>query len=469
MRRQANSGTMRRSFFILEAFASAKHRTLSSTMSEPQAGTQNMLAISFPHLAACWAGIRRGSSLETPWTVSPKSNRCAVWRCKHCLKNFEMNISLFISTNGRCPLCNCTQRFSSGGHESSAFAPYLHSTPQGYQNVLSLNPQWLHENIQPMLACKWQSVSQSNSLNLSELLVSPKIDGYRCLIGYNAQRDELQFFSRNGTLYESCHGLVPELKPLFLKDPKLILDGELFSPYCTFGELSSLARRLSARTTPEMRAIQAHLLFFFAFDVISSQHLSPSAPFSLRYKHLQKLIPHCCVIKKASTNGCIITTIKNEKLKGEYDTIGSKRVFHVPAEKLGSSNVSDVLKKACILGFEGIMIRRPEFPYEHRRSVGLLKLKEVEDAEFTVVGVVPGAGKWKNSLGAFVCATSKGYIFHATPKVPFIEKVKLWADRHFLIGSLVTVQYQELSADGIPRFPIAKCIRSSAVDLGEWF
>ncbi|RNF05357.1 DNA ligase [Trypanosoma rangeli] len=287
----------------------------------------------FPHLAACWVGPCWGTVMLTPNHISPVCTKIAVWRCSECLQEFEMSVAKFIDQHGVCPLCKKPQRkpeaMNKESEKKGGGAPAAVETNNGdagseaaaapltsmmnevewvkaprmvhtnYKSVLHDNPEWEDINIQPMLAQKWESVT-AQLLNPGPgeekelLLASPKIDGIRCLIGYNKRQKEPQFFSRGGILLECCHGLVPHVMPLFEADPTLLLDGELFAPLCNFEELNGLVRRLAKFTTPEMRERQAQLLEYFSFDIMHSAQLSaPNAPFSERYQLLKKMIPIC--------------------------------------------------------------------------------------------------------------------------------------------------------------------------------
>lgn len=434
---------------------------------------QRTLTDAFPHLAACWVGPCWGSVLQTPSSLSPLSPRRAVWRCANCLQEFEKVIANFTTTGGKCPHCNEEQPKTAKGVNKDG-KPVFEAAPrmvhQNYRSVLTVNPQWTHLNIQPMLAQKWELVAKLLQGNTSKLLASPKIDGIRCIVGYNQERDELQFFSRGGIILECCHGLVPRLKPLFKADPKLMLDGEIFAPKCNFEQLSGLVRRLANKTTPEIKNRQAALLEFFAFDIMYSSRLKDNAPFSERYQLLKELIPTCGAkrISNYQHDEHRKKMIRREFHAAEKADNSSDRVFHVPAAMVLPHEINDVLKEGCAQGFEGLMIRRPEFPYEHgKRSFGLLKFKEMHDAEFKVVDTIPGEGKFKNSLGAFVCVTKDGHRFHAPPKVSTAQRTRMWKQRNQYIGKWLTIQYQELSSQDIPRFPIAKCVRGGD-DTSEW-
>eukprot|EP00796_Vickermania_ingenoplastis_P010477 gene10477-7282_t len=433
---------------------------------------QRTLTDAFPHLAACWVGPCWGSVLQTPSSLSPLSTKRAVWRCANCLQEFEQVIASFTATGGRCPHCSREQP-KAAKTVSKDGTPVFEAAPrmvhQNYRSVLTVNPQWAHLNIQPMLAQKWELVAKMLQGNTSKLLASPKIDGIRCIVGYNAERDELQFFSRGGIILECCHGLVTRLLPLFRADPKLMLDGEIFAPKCNFEELSGLVRRLESKTPPEMREKQANLIEFFAFDIMYASRLKVDAPFSERYQLLKELIPTCGAKRISNYQH---DERRKKVIRREFHGAGvadsGNRVFHVPAAAVLPHEINDVLKEGCAQGFEGLMIRRPEFPYEHgKRSFGLLKFKEMHDAEFKVVDVVPGEGKFKNSLGAFVCVTKDGQQFNAPPKVSMPQRQRMWKQRNMYIGKWLTIQYQELSSQDIPRFPIAKCVRGGD-DQTQW-
>lgn len=438
----------------------------------------------FPHIAACWVGPCWGTVMQTPSNVTPVCLKMAVWRCSNCLQEFEMSIAKFIDEGGVCPLCHKPQKKLENTTTRNAKGELVSKKPQyvkaprmihsNYRSVLFINPEWESKNIQPMLAQRWELVADELTKGSSAdgggqqqllLLASPKIDGIRCMIGYNEKRQQVQYFSRGGILLECCQGLTPQLLPLFQQDPTLILDGELFAPECNFEELNGLVRRLSRSSTPAIQEAQSRLLEYFAFDIMYSAQLSSvEAPFDERYRLLKKLIPVCGAKR-------ISNYVHDEKKKKvirakQRDQPAAAangqavKIYHVPAAQVRPSEMEDVLNEACSQGFEGVMIRRPEFPYEHgKRSFGLLKYKQMHDAEFKIVGFLPGEGKFKGGLGAFVCETKDGTKFNAPPKVTYKRRIEMWAVRKEYLGKYLTVQYQELSSQDVPRFPIAKAVR----------
>ena len=124
-------------------------------------------------------------------------------------------------------------------------------------------------------------------------------------------------------------------------------------------------------------------------------------------------------------------------------------------------NIEQVEKyhDACVAnGYEGVIIRNLDGVYEFGfRSNDLIKLKTFDDAEFEIVGVVEATGR-DAGTAVFVCKC-KGGEFNVKPQGTRELRAKYFEDADNLIGKMVTVQYQGLSDDGIPRFPSAISIR----------
>jgi DNA ligase-1 len=131
-------------------------------------------------------------------------------------------------------------------------------------------------------------------------------------------------------------------------------------------------------------------------------------------------------------------------------------------------------------GYEGAMYRNSAGLYKFgKRSSDILKYKIMQDAEATVVDLVelveheklivpkgtPGSKKYadgtyykngestpKNSMGAILCKLDNGKTFEIGSGFDDATRKQIWKDRP--IGKVLTFKYQELSKDGIPRFPV---------------
>jgi DNA ligase-1 len=116
-------------------------------------------------------------------------------------------------------------------------------------------------------------------------------------------------------------------------------------------------------------------------------------------------------------------------------------------------------------GAEGVMIRNPRSFWNPTRSVNLLKLKSLSDAEGTVIGYMTGQGKLQGLLGALIL----DYNGQRLELSGFTDDERIMSDYvwayhhpgyecpdtiyaiHFPRGSKVTFKYQGVSVDGIPQ------------------
>lgn len=133
------------------------------------------------------------------------------------------------------------------------------------------------------------------------------------------------------------------------------------------------------------------------------------------------------------------------------------------------------------LGYEGVMLRRPEGPYKHGRSTAkeawLLKLKRFTDSEAVVLGATclmtnhneavrnklghlerssHKAGKLASQLlGAFQVRDVKtGVEFEIGTGFDAGQRRALWAVRSTLVGKLVKYKSQPIGVKDKPRFPV---------------
>jgi len=110
-------------------------------------------------------------------------------------------------------------------------------------------------------------------------------------------------------------------------------------------------------------------------------------------------------------------------------------------------------------GYEGIMVRNPHGVYQPgKRSNDLLKYKTFETDEFTIVGVHEGTGR---DVGTPVweCETKGGDRFSVRPEGTMEQRKEHFSERASILGKRLTVRYQNMTAAGVPRFPIGVAIR----------
>jgi len=103
-------------------------------------------------------------------------------------------------------------------------------------------------------------------------------------------------------------------------------------------------------------------------------------------------------------------------------------------------------------GYEGLILRHPDYYYARSRSTGMMKFKPKKWDEYPIVGYkeeVSIKGIPKRRLGSLQCSTD-GEDFGVSGMTD-LQKEFLWKNRHLLIGKTCKVGYQALTQRGVPR------------------
>ncbi|HEY5922659.1 MAG TPA: DNA ligase [Kofleriaceae bacterium] len=242
-----------------------------------------------------------------------------------------------------------------------------------------------------LLAHKWETDHDPTGWWMSE-----KLDGVR------AYWDGEAFMSRLGNKFYAPDWFIADL-------PADTLDGELWVGRKQFSQTISIVR--SGTQSQEWKKVQ-----YVVFDAPNARGF-----FEDRLQHAEKVLkragaPHARFLEHVTCNG--VTHLRQELARVES------------------------------LGGEGLMLRRPKSNYEVGRSSSLLKVKTFHDSEGRVIGHAPGTGKHKGRLGALIVELADGTKFNVGTGFSDEERENPPA-----IGATITFRYQELTKDGVPRFP----------------
>lgn len=262
--------------------------------------------------------------------------------------------------------------------------------------------------IKPMLAIPF-----NEKKIMFPCLCQPKYDGVRCTISKDA--DGIHIISRKGKPYD-----IPHLREWAEKNDWILpLDGELYNhKELSFQEIVSAVKRKSDITSK---------IRYVVYDRPVADIMNGD-----RWTQLQ-------------------TDFKKVKKDAPAYISSCKMCFNV-------KDLWDYHKECTEQGYEGIIIRNIDGMYEFGfRSNNLIKLKVFEDAEFEIVDVVEATGR-EAGTAIFVCKCDGGE-FKVKPQGTRELRHKYWLNKKSLIGKMVTVKYQGVSDDNIPRFPSAISIR----------
>jgi DNA ligase-1 len=254
-----------------------------------------------------------------------------------------------------------------------------------------------------MLAGRWQP-----GLDPSACWVSEKLDGVRAY--WDGQR--LRF--RSGRPIAAPAWFTAGL-------PARALDGELWLGRGRFAELSGLVRREAG----DDRAWQQ--VRYMIFDLPGEQ-----ASFELRLRRLHEVIAAAAL-----------------------PWVQAVPQFRVDDEVALAATLARVVAG----GGEGLMLHRADARWQAGRSDALLKLTPFLDAEARVVAHLPGKGRHAGVLGALELESADGRRFRVGTGLSDAQRREPPA-----IGSLVSYRYRELTAKGMPRFPVFLRVRSPGAD-----
>lgn len=273
----------------------------------------------------------------------------------------------------------------------------------------------------PMLAQGW--AKRKDKINYSgDVYVQPKLDGIRCI----ANRDGV--WSRTGKPIAAIPHIVALLAPLFAEYPDAVLDGELYNHDLKedFNSIVSMVRK--AKPEAADLAASAKMVQYHVYDF----------PGMIDDKFNDRIIE--------------LTRLVNEFDFG--DAIQLVTTIHVTSEAEVDAAYGEYLED----GYEGGIIRLNDV-YHQKRSNSLIKRKDFEDAEFTIIRIEEGNGNWAglakrvvfklDTDGREVGAGLKGSKSYAKHVIDNAESY---------IGKQVTVQFFTRTPDGVPRFPIAKVL-----------
>jgi DNA ligase-1 len=108
----------------------------------------------------------------------------------------------------------------------------------------------------------------------------------------------------------------------------------------------------------------------------------------------------------------------------------------------GKNDLDRYAKDMVAKGYEGIMIKSLDAPYECKRNKFWLKYKPIYDYDLTVIGIEEGTGKNLGRMGALVCEGIDGGK-HITVNVGSgytdEERQSYWEHKNSIIGRTAVV------------------------------
>lgn len=289
----------------------------------------------------------------------------------------------------------------------------------GYYDTIEEAREGFKTYFQPMLAEKWSERKPSWNVTFP-VWSQPKLDGCRAVSTIGALK------SREGEAFITPTKIIKIMQRLHEIHPTIVFDGELYNHALRndFEKIVSLIRK--QKPTDEHIAEANEKIEYHIYDMFD--HSRPNMTFEERTKILKGILH-------------------------DFDD----RIVFVESRKVENEEELDEVYGGYLENeYEGQMVRVSDSPYQMRRSKGLLKRKEFEDAEFHIARVEEGVGNWAGAVKRVYIHLEDGSIQKAGVAGPYELLASYLAEADTFPDTLATVRYQGRTKDGKLRFPVVK-------------
>jgi len=299
----------------------------------------------------------------------------------------------------------------------------------------------------PVFTCSLAHDSSKHEKKMTgKKQIEIKLDGVRVITVI--QGDKVEMFSRNGKQFHNFGHIIAEIQEVLKEHPvpyPLVLDGEVMS-----ANFQDLMKQVHRKDNVEANDAVLHL-----FDTIplgcfkNGKWDKPQSFRSLITKHWVE--EHKDVLKH-------VQALDWEDVDLDTDE--------------GQTRFTELNKAAVEGGYEGVMIKDVDAPYECKRTHAWLKAKPFIEVTLEVKDVEEGTGRNEGRLGALVCeGLDDGRMVQVNCGSGFSDSDRdiFWNNRSDVVGQLVEVRADAITQnqDGTYslRFPRFKTFRG--FEVGE--
>ena len=301
----------------------------------------------------------------------------------------------------------------------------------------------------PVFKCMLAHDSANHEKKLvGEKLLDYKLDGVRVLAVYDVDSDSVTMYSRNGKQFHNFGHIEKEIVDTLASKftESMVLDGEMVS-----SSFQALMKQVHRKDNVEATDAK-----FALFDVLTLKELKQGES-KLgcwdRHQQLQDLLADA----KQDSNMFVV-----DKVECNFDTEEGQKIFK-------EYNATAIEK-----GFEGIMIKDRNAPYESKRSHYMLKAKPFIEVSLEVVATEEGTGRNEGKLGALICEGNDDGKFikvNVGSGLTDDNRDEFWASKDKLVGQIVEVRAdaitknQDTENEWSLRFP--RFLRFRGFEQGE--
>lgn len=277
-----------------------------------------------------------------------------------------------------------------------------------------------------------------------------KLDGVRVLAVISG--NNVTLYSRNGKVFENF----PQIEEAILEQRKafqwgrgtgghFVLDGEIVGE--SFQTLMRQAHRKSDARTEGM--------VYHIFDILPTADFQRGHWNAQQYKRIEWL--ESAQSRLAEETNCL-------RIMPGMDVDLDTAEGHDIMRRFAEASVEQ--------GYEGIMIKSMDAPYECKRSDFWMKWKPTITVDLSIVGFEEGTGRNKGRLGAIICEgedNGRRIRVNVGSGLSDGDRDEYWSNRDNLLGHLVEIQADAVSQnqDGSYSLRFPRFLRFRDFDAGE--
>ena len=248
-------------------------------------------------------------------------------------------------------------------------------------------------------------------------ILQKKLDGVRCLTVVDYESRTVTMYTRNGKELVNFPHITDYLNTNLDNIARsYVIDGEIMS--ATFQDLMKQVHRKDN--------VQSSDAVLNVFDIIPLSEFKSGKGSMGQRRRLNFIKENFSKI--FGDSGCIEIV---SWIEVDLDTL------------VGEVEFKDFNKQMLDQGYEGVMIKDVDAPYECKRTVSWLKQKPFIEVSLAVVGVEEGTGKNEGRLGAIICeGTDDGKFIRVNVGSGFTDdqRIEFWDAKDSLIGQIVEVR-----------------------------
>jgi DNA ligase-1 len=302
----------------------------------------------------------------------------------------------------------------------------------------------------PVFGCQLAHDSANHESKVSgKKLIEVKLDGVRVITIVRSD-GRVDMFSRNGKELANFPHIAEQISSVIKqkgssKSMDVVLDGEIMSS--SFQDLMKQVHRKDN--------VEAGDAILNLFDVL------PLEDFEKGFYDKDQKTRSIMVKFWVEQNQHLITSV----------TYVANELVDLDTEE-GQKRFKEINQKAIDGGYEGIMIKDPEAPYECKRSVAWLKLKPFIEVSLAVTAVEEGTGRNVGKLGALVCRgrdDGKDIVVNVGSGFTDDNRDSYWRERDSLIGNIAEVRADAVTQnqDGTYSLRFPRFLRWRGFQVGE--